>query len=227
MVQKIDPVEFFRPKPDESCVCGSKKIFSLCCGGNDPDRDPPKGMLLQRGFLPEPACNKLISYAIKKESEALKVKEINQKGGISEVEDSLRVAEKITLNEKQKVIDKWVKDIFLKFVNKKFKKKIKSIEAAQLMRYSRGGFYKQHSDSEFFNPELQEWQRILDRDYSLLLYLNDDFEGGCVHFTHFNYTFKPQKGDLLIFPSHHLYLHEAQEVTSGLRYVIVSWATVK
>ena len=58
-------------------------------------------------------------------------------------------------------------------------------------------------------------------------YLNNDFEGGAVRFEHFNYTFFPEKGDLLIFPSDYLYLHEALLVTAGVRYVIVSWANVK
>jgi predicted 2-oxoglutarate/Fe(II)-dependent dioxygenase YbiX len=95
------------------------------------------------------------------------------------------------------------------------------------MRYTKGGYYKAHSDADIFDSKTGVWKKVLDRDYSLLLYLNDDFEGGAVHFTHFNYTFKPRKGDLLIFPSHHLYLHEAQLVESGVRYVIVSWANLK
>ena len=87
--------------------------------------------------------------------------------------------------------------------------------------------YKPHSDAEFFDQEKRQWCRIFDRDYSLLLYLNDDFRGGEVEFTYFNYTFEPKKGDLLIFPSNYLYLHEAKKVESGVRYVIVSWAATQ
>jgi predicted 2-oxoglutarate/Fe(II)-dependent dioxygenase YbiX len=131
------------------------------------------------------------------------------------------------LGDKQKVIDAWIDDIFYKFLAKKVKQKIRSFEVPQLMKYTVGGFYKPHSDAELFDEEKRQWYRVFDRDYSLLLYLNDDFRGGAVEFTYFNYTFKPKKGDLLIFPSNYLFLHEAKKVESGVRYVIVSWAATQ
>ena len=227
MPQNIDPIESFRPDPDAACVCGSRIPFKFCCNNSESVQTEPKGMFLHRGFLPEGSCDKLTAYVSEKQGQSLKIKKVDDKGNIDDVKDPLRVAKQITLGDKQKIIDRWVKDIFYKYINKKFNKRVKEIEPAQLMRYSEGGFYKPHSDSEAFDIKTQAWQRMIDRDYSLLLYLNDDFEGGGVYFTHFNYTFKPKKGDLLIFPSNHLYIHEALEVTSGLRYVIVSWATVK
>ena len=45
--------------------------------------------------------------------------------------------------------------------------------------------------------------------------------------TNFNYTYRPRKGDLLFFPSDHRYLHQAETVTSGARYAIVSWAALE
>ena len=64
-----------------------------------------------------------------------------------------------------------------------------------------------------------------DRDVSLLIYLNNDFEGGDLRFNYFNYTFSPRKGDVVLFPSDHRYMHEAQLVSKGTRYVIVSWGS--
>ena len=58
-------------------------------------------------------------------------------------------------------------------------------------------------------------EKIEDRDYSMLLYLNDDFEGS-LRFEFFNFTYQPRKGDLLIFPSNCLYLHEARKVEEGI-----------
>jgi predicted 2-oxoglutarate/Fe(II)-dependent dioxygenase YbiX len=69
--------------------------------------------------------------------------------------------------------------------------------------------------------------RLRDRDLSLLIYLNDDFTGGGLTFTHFNFHFRPEPGDLLVFPSDNRYVHQAEKVESGVRYVIVSWAALK
>ena len=67
---------------------------------------------------------------------------------------------------------------------------------------------------------------MIDRDLSVLIYLNDDFEGGEVNFSNFGFDIKPSSGLLIAFPSDHRYLHAAQLVTSGVRYAIVSWAAI-
>jgi predicted 2-oxoglutarate/Fe(II)-dependent dioxygenase YbiX len=66
--------------------------------------------------------------------------------------------------------------------------------------------------------------KIHDRDISLLIYLNEDYTGGGLSFMNFNYHLRPKTGDMLAFPSDNRYEHQAEEVQSGIRYVIVSWA---
>tara|TARA_R110001592_G_scaffold357971_1_gene661924 strand:- start:2132 stop:2692 length:561 start_codon:yes stop_codon:yes gene_type:complete len=57
---------------------------------------------------------------------------------------------------------------------------------------------------------------------SLLIVLNDDYEGGeFVMFKNVEYKFKA--GDLLIFPSNFLYPHRVNPVKKGTRYSVVSW----
>jgi hypothetical protein len=225
---KSDPVELFRPDPDGRCFCGKNKLFKSCCGNPSTKRRPPSGVTIKHNFLPNETCDKLVAFAEMRKADRLKVRIPNSEiGAAQEVEDKKRVAYFVDLGNKQKIIDKWVADIFHKFLTSKIKKKIRSYEKAQLMRYTHGGFYQPHSDADFFDEERQEWKKVLDRDYSLLLYLNDDYERGSIHFEYFNYTFKPAKGDLLIFPSNYLYLHEARQVKSGVRYVVVSWANIK
>jgi predicted 2-oxoglutarate/Fe(II)-dependent dioxygenase YbiX len=68
--------------------------------------------------------------------------------------------------------------------------------------------------------------RSQDRDYSVLLYLNEEYEGGELEFVNQKYRFKPKTGMLVGFPSGHEYLHAALPTTSGIRYVIVSWAAI-
>jgi len=97
-------------------------------------------------------------------------------------------------------------------------------EAPQLLKYNVGGFYAAHSDADSYEPETGRWRQDLDRDISMLLYLNDEFEGGDLSFDYFNYRLRPKPGMLVWFPSDARYFHGANPVTAGTRYAIVSWA---
>lgn len=230
MAINVDPVESFRPDPNGRCLCGKKVSFGECCGSKKADRDPPKGIILKRHFLPDDRCDRLVQYAERAGAASDLAVYTNEPQGDEEVSTEVnkeRITSRVELGEKQATIDKWVADVFHKFLAKRIRKRIRSFTPPDLMRYEEGGYYQLHADSEIFDPAKGEWKKVLDRDYSLLLYLNSEFEGGAIHFEHFNYTYQPQKGDLIIFPSDSLYLHEARLVTSGRRYVIVSWAAVK
>jgi len=231
MLDSIDPIESFRPDPDGKCLCGKKLRFADCCGSSKTDRALPYGLILKKKFLSDDVADKLVGYAEKQSTASdLAIFTESDEGAqesLSTVVNSDRVTSRIELGEKQSIIDKWIADVFYKLLAKHVGKKIRSFTTPDLMRYTRGGYYKAHSDADIFDPKMGIWKKVLDRDYSLLLYLNNDFEGGAVRFEHFNYTFFPEKGDLLIFPSDYLYLHEALLVTAGVRYVIVSWANVK
>ena len=104
--------------------------------------------------------------------------------------------------------------------------KLKSLEAPQVLRYSRGSHYKPHSDSDVINPATGRWRKAQNRDYSLLIYLDEDFEGGELVFPNFDYRLRPEAGMLAAFPSDCRYLHGAMPVLSGVRHAIVSWCAV-
>jgi hypothetical protein len=55
--------------------------------------------------------------------------------------------------------------------------------------------------------------------YSILVYLNDDYEGGEIFFPNQNILLKPQAGSLIIFPSCEPYVHQVKEITKGTRYI--------
>jgi predicted 2-oxoglutarate/Fe(II)-dependent dioxygenase YbiX len=82
----------------------------------------------------------------------------------------------------------------------------------QIIRYARGGHYKPHRDSSL---------DIQDRYFTVLCYLNDDFEGGQTWFPHLEHHTKPQSGKAVLFPAR--YLHCAEPVLSGEKFVMVSW----
>ena len=82
----------------------------------------------------------------------------------------------------------------------------------QIVRYARGGHYKPHRDSGL---------DIQDRYFTVLCYLNDDFEGGRTWFPHLEHHTQPQRGKAILFPAR--YLHCAEPVLDGEKFVMVSW----
>lgn len=67
--------------------------------------------------------------------------------------------------------------------------------------------------------------------YGLVLYLNTcdvDFVGGELYYPNLGIEYKPKAGDLVIHPGSDEYSHGVRNVTSGVRYIITSFAkTVK
>lgn len=92
-------------------------------------------------------------------------------------------------------------------------KNIKSREQfMHLLRYDQSGHLPAHQD-----------QGVSSRVLSVLLYLNDDYEGGEIEFKHSGIKFKPEAGSVLFFPSNFLYVHEVYPVTKGPRYALPNW----
>jgi predicted 2-oxoglutarate/Fe(II)-dependent dioxygenase YbiX len=81
-----------------------------------------------------------------------------------------------------------------------------------LVRYGAADHYVPHQDT---GPGLE------DRYLSVVCYLNDDFSGGQTSFPGLNYVATPQSGKAIVFPSN--YLHGSEPVTSGEKFVLVSW----
>jgi hypothetical protein len=103
---------------------------------------------------------------------------------------------------------------------------------------TKGGLYLGiHGDTSadyaygFDHPKQQLATR---NSVSCLIYLNDcvdteeelngkNFTGGHHHFNYLNITYKPQKGDILMFPSNYVAAHEVRTVTGGHRYSYLGW----
>lgn len=54
---------------------------------------------------------------------------------------------------------------------------------------------------------------------SVVFYLNDDYEGGELHFKDQDITIKAKSGDIVIFPSKTPFFHESKPVISGTKYI--------
>lgn len=82
----------------------------------------------------------------------------------------------------------------------------------QLVRYLPGGHYMAHIDAG---------QDMENRYFSVVCYLNSDFEGGGTWFPNLSYRVVPESGKAVIFPSK--YLHAAEPVLDREKYVLVTW----
>lgn len=90
--------------------------------------------------------------------------------------------------------------------------KLNYIEAINFVKYGPGQHFKVHPDS---GPTYS-------CDVSTVMYLNDDYEGGELWFPHFDYTYVPSYGDIVLFPSSWLFSHAALPVKSGTKYSAVT-----
>jgi Rps23 Pro-64 3,4-dihydroxylase Tpa1-like proline 4-hydroxylase len=82
-----------------------------------------------------------------------------------------------------------------------------------LLRYKKGQFYIQHTDS------FKQQQRSV----SCSFLLNDDYEGGEFAFFDREIVIKGSKGSIVMFPSNFMFPHEVMPVISGTRYSIITW----
>jgi len=116
------------------------------------------------------------------------------------------------------------------FINPFYQVEVGDREPSQILHYGTGGHYIAHVDAEtLFKDDdgLELWEKTLDRDLSVVYFLNDDFVGGELVFSEIELVIKPQAGTLVCFPSDHHYIHGVNPVTAGHRHTLVTWMRVK
>jgi predicted 2-oxoglutarate/Fe(II)-dependent dioxygenase YbiX len=104
------------------------------------------------------------------------------------------------------------------FYKAKFPRMMSSkINQIDLLKYSSGQKYEVHTDHYNTSP----------RHLSIIINLNDDYEGGDLIFTDQREKeikrLKLGKGSVVFFPSNFMYPHGIQPITKGTRYSIVAW----
>tara|TARA_S200002703_G_scaffold87540_1_gene75437 strand:+ start:1017 stop:1634 length:618 start_codon:yes stop_codon:yes gene_type:complete len=96
-------------------------------------------------------------------------------------------------------------------------KSLSTINEVSILKYQPGGHYILHSD---YHTKFQ-------REFSFILFVNDDYEGGELHFAdpnHKNETIiKPKKNRVVFFPSNFMYPHKVNAIKNGTRYSVVAW----
>jgi hypothetical protein len=86
---------------------------------------------------------------------------------------------------------------------------------------------KKWNQGQSMGPHFDGQDGNSDLAFSLVAYINDDYEGGEIHFPNQNITVKPKAGSLIMFPSQLPYLHEVKPIISGTRYMSPAHVYIK
>lgn len=154
-------------------------------------------------------------YIMDKARENLKTSEVSLK---NDVDKSVRDSETAWLNFDDPVI----KDIVNRCASLTDRPLV-NCEQLQVLRYKSGGFYKPHQDT-FSDMEANK------RIYTVILALNDDYEGGETEFPNLKQSFKLNAGDALFFHTLDNYelmtskaLHGGKPVKNGEKWICNLW----
>jgi predicted 2-oxoglutarate/Fe(II)-dependent dioxygenase YbiX len=219
----------FHPSRGAPCFCGSDRLFRDCCGSFAETRNPPHGVRIVRGYVNRATCQRWVEYLERQPRQRLMVVDTKRSttNRIVQVPDQHRITEEVQSRKLRSQIGALARRAFTTVVSRTCKRRFAWLEEPVVLRYQAGGQYGIHADSDFFDADRDTWFKCMDRDMSLLIYLNEQFTGGEIRFVNFNFAHRPATGDLVFFPSDHRYMHEAQTVHSGVRYAIVSWAAFR
>lgn len=136
--------------------------------------------------------------------------------------DSYRKTEVINLpDELKSLIIKGTEHYHSSYLSKIYNSTIKRVEDPQFLKYNTGYKYDLHNDSEDFRNFVLT--RVVNRDITILGYLNEDYEGGLLEFPDYGISIKPKKGTIISFPSYYEFQHRVTPITSGTRYNFVLW----
>lgn len=109
-------------------------------------------------------------------------------------------------------------------------------EDIQVVKYEPNGYYKEHHDSCCDNTiDCKEFTKDGNRVLTMLIYLNDGFQGGATYFPNLNKEYKPNKySGILFYPMnknedkcHEKSLHGGKPITSGEKYIANVWIREK
>lgn len=191
-------------------------------------------VLIEPNVLTPEALQELQDHARKSSTTDLSVfdpDKTNETGETSWIVDKdIRDTQIIEFGPLFPKIEELFKNVVKHIINPFYGIEVWDSEVPQFLKYDVGGHYKPHIDgrSIWFAPNGDKiWRKSTDRDLSLVLYLNDDFEGGEFLFPDLHIQVKPKPGLLVCFPSDQNYLHGVAPVKEGTRYSIVTWARVK
>ena len=194
-------------------------------------------------FINDKECNLLIDIEKKKGLHKSEVYLNGGKGIQNEGEDVIpKINESERISEQTWLTNNLKNDNFIIDRIKLLTEYITGIskdnqEDLQVVKYNNGGYFKEHYDAcqgdknECYGMNGKAGQRIT----TLLIYLNDDFEGGETNFVHkdVNIKIKPVKGMAILFYNvsevdlhnvHPLSKHKGTKLINGTKWISNIWS---
>lgn len=201
--------------------------------------------LIIKNFLSEATLESVVAYVKESgDAKAAAVKAQAVEGVVvAEVDRSIR---KTLIYRLPKLLQELYDKVFTSYqksIEDYFAIALTTATKVQVLQYKEGFFYIKHADdsSEVVN-EMQETVGFKlvapERKLTSVLFATsyDEQRGDLTHFTggalKFNYlfdaegnpvVFKPEAGDMIIFPSNPIFSHEVLPVLSGNRITLVQW----
>ena len=196
--------------------------------------NPLSYILIRPNVINEQGVQEILNHVRSSDAADLSVfdpNKSNETGGIEWIVDKkMRDTQFVNYDPiKEKIIDLF-RNTVKEVINPFYGIEISESEMPQMLSYGIGGHYKPHIDAESLwrTPDGEMiWKKSIDRDLSIVMFLNDDFEGGDFVFPELKVRVRPEPGMMVCFPSNHHYRHGVEPVTKGKRYSIVCWAQVK
>jgi hypothetical protein len=106
--------------------------------------------------------------------------------------------------EKQYNIGKDNLKFLIKYLNK-------DVSKYGVNKYYENNFMGPHTDWNEVNSDLL---------FTIVIYLNDEYDDGELYFNNFELKIKPKAGSVVIFPSTLPYLHQSLKITKGRKMLI-------
>jgi predicted 2-oxoglutarate/Fe(II)-dependent dioxygenase YbiX len=138
--------------------------------------------------------------------------------GYGEINKEIRDAKKIILDNSQGV-GATLTGIGLQENYKNWRFNITHSNQSEYLSYDKSGHFSTHIDTF-----VENFKELIDcRKLTVLLFLNDNFEGGKFYLMNGENKVYPRQnpGDVIVFPS--FLMHGVEPVTSGIRKTIVTW----
>jgi hypothetical protein len=88
-----------------------------------------------------------------------------------------------------------------------------------------GHHFVRYGSGDYFDAHTDQGVKTRARQFSVVCYLNSNFEGGRTSFPVFNYYVQPQVGYAVVFPSE--YLHSSTPITEGSKFIAVGFVSGK
>ena len=170
-------------------------------------------------LIPPPICDAIIGHVENERLSDFAKSTYSDPDGVVESDDRVCMDE-IWFLQDHKIYDV-LKNFVLKGLENYSKQHPKFVVTHhtnfRLNKYSKGGFMSKHCD----NIHHSHGQQYGYPHVSVLLFLNDDYEGG--EFVVADETYVTKKGSSLIFPSNFMFPHEVKPITNGTRWSVITW----